>query len=417
MANGYFERGEIYWVKMGTGIGVEMNVTRPGLIVSCDEMNQKLDSVLVAFLTTRDHEGRGPWNNVSTDATGRESWILCDQIQTVDKSRFAKMLGVLNSAEMREVEGCLEHVFDLGYQDDAALKAKDLEIDARNAVIAEKDAEITRLRAQMESRNREHESDLNGYKIEAAVYRKLYEKSLDYTVDMKFASDIARRKSVEEPAVVEVPEVELVDINHCTITALKKLGFSLPMGKKIVESRPFTSVEDLKRVNGLKSSMFRVVEQKLCCTPVEEESVTVERTPDPGFEPVDINTCGGKDLIAVGFAYGTAYKITSDRKKNGPFSSVDDLRRASISQKMIDRFRDHLTAVVADPEVIEDDGKLNVNEATVTELMNVGFTKSAANTIVAYRLKNGPYDNVYDLLKLTDVTGKTLRKLGDKVRV
>lgn len=455
MANGYFERGEIYWVKMGSGVGVEMNVTRPGLILSCDDLNAKSQSVLVAFLTTKEH--KGGWNSVATDATGRESWVLCDQIQTVDKTRFTKLLGVMNSAEMRNIEGCLEQVFDLGYQDDEALKAKDAEIEARNAVIAEKDAEIQSLRDRMKNQEEANADELTSLRMEITMWTRLYNKAMDQIVDMKFAGDMTLRcrapkeesevppvavaevavaedvvvpetpVAPETPVEVEQPEVEKVDINTCTMTALKKLGFSLPMAKKIKEARPFTGVEDLKRVNGLKASLYRVVEPKLCCSPVEVEetpAVEVVETPvnkDPGFEPVDINTAAGKDLVAIGFTPSPAYAITSYRKRNGPFRSVDDLRKVPISQKMLDKFRDFLTVNVVEDEEetapAEESEKLNVNEATVTELMGVGFTKAAANKIVAYRCNNGPYREVYDLMKIPDVTGKTLRKLGDRVRV
>ena len=451
MANGYFERGEVYWVRMDAGLGAEQGVGRPGVIITCDELNTKNTTVTIAFLSRKYH----PYQTyVEVYATGEQSYVICNQLMSYDKSRLGKFIGKLNSAEQKAVDDALERVLDLGYQDDEALKEKDREIEARDAVIKEKDAEIKDWK-ELVARLKEESADVvESLKIESAMFQRLYKKALDAVVDMKFAGDVALRCRTPEPPVVgvvaeppvveeqpveeppveedgqaenEPVENERVDINTCTMTTLKKLGFSLPMAKKIKEARPFSSVEDLKRVNGLKASLYRVIEPKLCCSPVEvteaegveavesvaEEVVEtpvetpVEKKPDPGFELVDINTAGGKDLEAVGFNLGTAYKITSYRKRNGLFTSIDDLRNVPISKTMIDKYRMYLTCVV--PESEEDaapaeepdvvDEKLNVNEATVTELMNVGFTKAAANTIVAYRRKNGPYRNVYDLLK------------------
>ncbi len=424
--NGYFERGEIYWVRMDTGFGTETGVGRPGVILTNNETNSQNTVVTIAFLSRKYHPGQ---RFVEVMATGEKSYVICNQVQSYDKGRLGKLIGKLNAAEQKALDDAIEKVFDLGYVDDAELKAKDAEIEARDAVIVEKDSEIQSLRDRIKNLEAAHADEVAGLKIELTVYQKLYEKSLDYTVDMKFAADLAQRREpvAEEPPVVEelpVGEDEgKVDINSATLTALKKLGFTLPMAKKIQEGRPYSSVDDLKRVNGLKANMLKIVEPKLCCRPVVTvveaevvETPVVEEKSDLGFEPVDLNTASAKELIAVGFANGTAYKITSYRNRNGLFHSVDDLRYVQISQAMIDRFRDHLTVVVTEtPE--DDTERLNVNEATVEELVAIGFSEILANRIVLYREKNGRFGVIYDLLKVSGVNGKTLNSLNGKVRV
>lgn len=426
MGNGFFERGEVYWVRMDTGLGTEQGVGRPGVILSNDDLNTKGSVLNIAFLSRQYRPGQ-PY--VEVYATGEKSYVICNQLMSFDKARMGKCIGKLDAAEQKAVDDAMEKVLDLGYKDDEAMRAKDAEIEARDAVIAEKDREIQSLKDRMKNQETAHADEVAGLKIELAVYQKLYEKSLDYTADMKFAADLARRAPVaEEPPVEEEtvitpePPVEdnRVDINSATLTALKKLGFTLPMAKKIQEGRPYESVDDLKRVNGLKANMLKIVEPKLCCRPVvtvvEVEEPPVVEESDPGFEPVDLNTASAKDLIAVGFANGTAYKITSYRNRNGLFHSVDDLRYVPISQAMIDRFRDHLTVVVTEtPE--DDTEKLNVNEATVEELVAIGFSEILANRIVLYREKNGRFGVIYDLLKVSGVNGKTLNSLNGKVRV
>lgn len=376
MADGYFERGEIYWVRLGDGF-TDIPVTRPGLIVSTNEVN-KSGQVLVAFTTTR--EGHNSWG-VATDVTGKPSVIKCDNITAVNTNRLGKLMGVLSEFEMRQVENALEEVFDLGYVDDAQLKEKDREISARDAVIAEKDAEIAKLKAALANAAVEKENAELSLKVEGAMWQKLYEKALTQVVDMKYTNDlflkdhlgrkeeppkvapvaveapvVAEQPPVVEPVVpaaeppVKKPKAELVDINHSTITELKKLGFSLSMAHSIVARRPFNSVEDIKKVPGMKTTQYRVMAPKLCCTPVEKKA-------DPGYEAeetpvavaeaevvsgkVNINTATANDLRRVGIATNPAYAIVNYRKANGSFENIDDLLNVPHCGKIfLSRHRD-----------------------------------------------------------------------------
>lgn len=375
MANGYFERGEIYWVKMGSGIGAEMNVTRPGLIVSTDKLNTTSEVAIVVFLTTKPHSGS--WCGISTFATGRESWIKCDQIQVVDKTRFANYMGKLSPSEMKAVEDGLEDIFDLGYVDSEALAAKDREIADRDLLISEAKAEMVGVRAEVAKRD----DEIASLKMEIEMWQKCYGRCMDMLVDTKVNSDLSRRVApaepkmvepkvgtaasmipdfrpeppkVEEPPVEEPEQEERLDVNSCTATALKKIGFSLAMARKIVESRPFKSVEDLKRVNGLKSSQFRIMAPKLCCVPVkevEQPEVTVvepvvEQERDPGFEKVNVNTASAGDLhVCTGLSMNACYAITGKRKRDGLFTSLDELLMPPrVTEKMLKKCR-HLLEV------------------------------------------------------------------------
>lgn len=385
MANGYFERGEVYWVKMGTGVGVEMNVTRPALIVSVNHLNNTTDTLLMVFLTTKEH--KVSWDRVSTFATGRESWVLCDQIQTVDKSRLTKHLGTLNAAEMRQVDDCLEEVFDLGYADTAALAEKDREIEARDAVIAEKDDEIVRLKAQLEANMITQQSRDDGYRIEIAMWQRLYEKALNQVVDMKYTNDLflknhlgrAEQVIVDAPKSPEMPpkspesppknddntpvEENRLDINNCTITALKKLGFSMALAKTIVSRRPYKMVSDLKTVPGMKSTLYQIMEPKLCCTPVvkkkktvialvepdtgyesEETPVVVEAVATPEAVKVNVNTAKAEEISKVtGMNLVSCYAITGKRKREGLYTSLEQLViPGRVSDKMLAKCRDKL---------------------------------------------------------------------------
>jgi mRNA interferase MazF len=383
MADGYFERGEVHWVKLNDAVGFEEGVGRPGVIVSANEENN-VSSVVNILYTTTSRNRRNDPHTVFTRATlPRESWVLCNQIHTVDKSRLNGLRGKLTAEEMRAVDDKLEKIFDLGYVDDTALKEKDREIEARDAVIAEKDTEIGTLKARVAADKEAHENELLSYKVELEMFRKLYERSLDQLVKMKLAADVSRKTVAATHAVAEPPknppkEVDppandasendgKVDVNHCTITALKKLGFSLPMARLIVSRRPYKTVEDLKSVPGLKSTQYRIMEPKLCCTPMavvpEKIPLVGDEQPDPGYEvepvvvetpeepvvaeepvrKVNVNTATLDEMVAAGINKTTAQLIRAYRNKNGVFSSLEDLMNVSRCGSIwLKRHRDKL---------------------------------------------------------------------------
>lgn len=345
MAEGYFERGEIYAIRLDAGFGSEEGAFRPGVIVSNNQGNASSPTVNICYLTTKPK-----LNTVSvfTDATGRDSWIMCNQIATIDKTRLGRLMGTLNAAETREVEDKLEFVFDLGYSDEAAIAAAKTETEKVRVSL---EGEI----AGLQSRLKEKESEIDSRRVEIDMWQKLYERALDQLVKMKLHGDISRRMEapveqpvktpeppVEPPKQPELPEEPVetrVDINHCTATALKKIGFSLAMSKLIVSYRPFESVQDLKRVPGLKATLYRIMEPKLCCTPVpvaepEPEPVAAKKEPDPGYEiepdevvpgKVNVNTATAVEIQKAGISGNPAYAIVKYRRENGPFKTLDDL--------------------------------------------------------------------------------------------
>lgn len=375
MANGYFERGEIYKVRMDYGVGVEEGAFRPGLIVSNSKMNGGSGMVLVAYLS-RKSIGRVRTDfDVQVEATGITSYVLCNQIAGIDKSRLMGYMGTLNAVEQKAVDDVLENIFDLGYVDDTAIKEKESEIADLNLLVNEARAETATVKAEIAKRDEE----IASLKMEIEMWQKCYGRCMDMLVDVKVNADVQRRTvtppvvgtdaavipepPVEEPKqpeppvepVIEEPKEERLDINSCTATALKKIGFSLAIARKIVESRPFSSVEDIKRVNGLKSSLFRVVEPKLCCVPVKEEPVvtpkveqpeatTVKQEVDPGFEKLNLNTATAMELHKVcGIPQTTAYSITGYRNKNGPFQSVEDLLKVKqVAKSKFSQYREFL---------------------------------------------------------------------------
>jgi len=102
------KRFEVYLVNLDPIIGSEIQKTRPGLIISPDEMNNHIATVIVAPMTTkgRDYPTRSPCM-----FEGKEGQVVLDQIRTVDKVRLVKKLGRISASTQKEVLAVLMELF------------------------------------------------------------------------------------------------------------------------------------------------------------------------------------------------------------------------------------------------------------------------------------------------------------------
>jgi mRNA interferase MazF len=88
-------RGEVYLVDLDPTRGSEIRKTRPCVVVSPDELNHHLRTVIVAPMTTAGQPY--PWRVVCR-FEGQEGRIALDQLRTVDRERLVRRLGSLQSA-------------------------------------------------------------------------------------------------------------------------------------------------------------------------------------------------------------------------------------------------------------------------------------------------------------------------------
>ena len=101
-------RGEVHLVGLGPTLGSEIKKTRPCLIVSPDELNRHLHTVIVAPMTTG---GRAyPWR-VACRFRSRSGFVALDQVRTVDSERLVRRLGRLSAATTTEVLDTLQEMF------------------------------------------------------------------------------------------------------------------------------------------------------------------------------------------------------------------------------------------------------------------------------------------------------------------
>jgi mRNA interferase MazF len=101
-------RSEVYLISLDSTLGSEIRKTRPCVVVSPDEMNRSIRTVIVAPMTTK---GRPYPTRVTCRFQGIDGQVVLDQLRTVDKVRLVRRLGELDSGTMNEVLGVLQDLF------------------------------------------------------------------------------------------------------------------------------------------------------------------------------------------------------------------------------------------------------------------------------------------------------------------
>ena len=102
------KRFEVHVVSLDPTVGSEIQKTRPCLIVSPDEMNRHIKTVIVAPMTTK---GQVYPTRVGCTFEGRERQIVLDRIRTVDQSRLVRKLGTLDEPTQVRVLAVLAEMF------------------------------------------------------------------------------------------------------------------------------------------------------------------------------------------------------------------------------------------------------------------------------------------------------------------
>lgn len=102
------KRGEVWLVALDPTVGVEIQKTRPCLIVSPPEMHDHLRIVIATPMTTG---SRPAGFRVPVNFKGKDGLVLLDQIRALDKQRLVKRLGSVSDAVLTTVLQTLERVF------------------------------------------------------------------------------------------------------------------------------------------------------------------------------------------------------------------------------------------------------------------------------------------------------------------
>lgn len=101
-------RFDILLVSLDPSQGAEIKKTRPCLVISPDEMNRNIKTLIVAPMTS---QGRPYLTRIPVTFNGKEGKVLLDQIRTIDKSRVIKKLGMLDAKKASVVLDTLRKMF------------------------------------------------------------------------------------------------------------------------------------------------------------------------------------------------------------------------------------------------------------------------------------------------------------------
>ena len=104
------KRFDVFLVNLDPTVGSEIRKTRPCVVISPDEMNRHIRTIIVAPLTTA---GKQYPTRVPCTFRKRKGLIVLDQIRTIDKTRLIKKLGVIDSNTQLDMIKILQQMFAL----------------------------------------------------------------------------------------------------------------------------------------------------------------------------------------------------------------------------------------------------------------------------------------------------------------
>jgi len=90
----------VYWIDLNPTLGSEVNKVRPCVVLSPDEMNHNIKTIIIAPVTStiRPYPSR-----VFCEIEGKRGAIMIDQIRTIDKQRIKSLIGKLPEAERQKI--------------------------------------------------------------------------------------------------------------------------------------------------------------------------------------------------------------------------------------------------------------------------------------------------------------------------
>ena len=98
---------DVYLINLNPTIGHEIQKTRPCLIISPDEMNTTIQTIIIAPMTTKSHKYP---TRIPIKFQEKNGWIVLDQIRTVDRKRLIKKLGSIQTNEIIQIKSVIKEM-------------------------------------------------------------------------------------------------------------------------------------------------------------------------------------------------------------------------------------------------------------------------------------------------------------------
>ena len=98
---------DVYLINLNPTIGSEIKKTRPCIVISPDEMNRNIQTIIIAPMTTKSH---GYPTRVKITFKRKIGWIVLDQIRTVDSKRLVRRLGRVTDDTITKVKTVIKEM-------------------------------------------------------------------------------------------------------------------------------------------------------------------------------------------------------------------------------------------------------------------------------------------------------------------
>ncbi|MDZ7792969.1 MAG: type II toxin-antitoxin system PemK/MazF family toxin [Spirochaetia bacterium] len=98
---------EVYLINLDPTVGHEIKKTSPCLVISPNEMNESIQTIIIAPMTTKSYKYP---TRVPLQFEKKNGWIVLDQLRTVDRKRLIKKIGKINKKEIELVKSVLQEM-------------------------------------------------------------------------------------------------------------------------------------------------------------------------------------------------------------------------------------------------------------------------------------------------------------------
>jgi mRNA interferase MazF len=98
---------EVFLIALDPTIGHEIKKNRPCVIISPNEMNDHIGTVIIAPMTTKSHDYP---SRISIKFMKKNGWIMIDQIRCIDKSRLIKKIGIIDNVEILKIKNTIKEM-------------------------------------------------------------------------------------------------------------------------------------------------------------------------------------------------------------------------------------------------------------------------------------------------------------------
>ena len=98
---------DVFLISLDPTVGHEIKKARPCVIISPDEMNKHISTVIISPMTTKSHSYP---TRISISFQEKDGWIVLDQIRSVDKKRLIKKLGRIDINTINSIKSIIKEM-------------------------------------------------------------------------------------------------------------------------------------------------------------------------------------------------------------------------------------------------------------------------------------------------------------------